>query len=100
MSPELQALRQALEDVGCGAPEPLAIGALRQLLDLGLLRDGAAAPSAKLELTPDGSDVLDALRSPQRWVQVERAAAQQRIALDVDTVKAAVAAAISGGFNA
>jgi hypothetical protein len=44
--------------------------------------------------------VLDALRSPQRWVQVERAAAQQRIALDVDTVKAAVAAAISGGFNA
>ena len=51
-------------------------------------------------LTADGRDVLEALRSSQRWAQVQEAAARQGIAVSLDTLKAAVAAAISGGFNA
>jgi ABC-type hemin transport system substrate-binding protein len=51
-------------------------------------------------LTADGRDVLEALRSSQRWAQVQEAAARQCIAVSLDTLKAAVAAAISGGFNA
>lgn len=71
-----------------------------QLVALGLLSPAAEAPADRPQLTPDGRDVLDALRSPQQWAEVEQAAARQGIELSMETLKAAVAAAISGGFNA
>jgi hypothetical protein len=50
-------------------------------------------------LTADGLDLLDALQNATTWAQVERMAAMQGQTLSLGTVKAAVAAALTGGFN-
>jgi hypothetical protein len=50
-------------------------------------------------LTADGRDLLDALRNAATWAQVQRMAATQGQTLSLETVKAAVAAALTGGFN-
>jgi hypothetical protein len=52
------------------------------------------------KLTSDGRDLLDAMQSPDLWTRVQRAADLQGMPLTLKTVKAAVAAAITGGFNA
>jgi hypothetical protein len=50
-------------------------------------------------LTADGRDLLDALQNAATWAQVEHMAATQGQTLCLETVKAAVAAALTGGFN-
>jgi hypothetical protein len=50
-------------------------------------------------LTADGRDLLDALRNAATWAQVKRMAVTQGQTLSLGTVKAAVAAALTGGFN-
>jgi len=51
-------------------------------------------------LTVDGQDLLDALRSESRWAEIQRHVGQSGSPLDLKTVKAYVAQAITGGFNA
>ena len=120
MTHPFEDVRDALENAqrGCDAAQDGPI--LQQLTALGLVSpapdadtktpiDTQGEPKAAAQtragarqhvLTADGRDVLEALRSPQRWAQVQEAAARQGIAVSLDTLKAAVAAAISGGFNA
>ena len=122
MTHPFEEVRDALENAqhGCDAAKDGPI--LQQLTALGLVSpapdvdidtnadtdtQGEAKAAAQTRagarrhvLTADGRDVLEALRSPQRWAQVQEAAARQGIAVSLDTLKAAVAAAISGGFNA
>ena len=124
MTHPFEDVRDALENAqrGCDAAQDGPI--LQQLTALGLVSpapdveidtdnetdtdtQGEAKAAAQTRagarqhvLTADGRDVLEALRSSQRWAQVQEAAARQGIAVSLDTLKAAVAAAISGGFNA
>jgi len=50
-------------------------------------------------LTADGRDLLDALQNEMMWAQVVRMVATQGTTLSLGTVKSAVAAALTGGFN-
>jgi hypothetical protein len=50
-------------------------------------------------LTADGRDLLDALQNATTWAQVEHMAATQGQTLSLGTVKAAVAAALTGRFS-
>jgi hypothetical protein len=51
-------------------------------------------------LTVDGQDLLDALQSDSLWADVKRHVERSGSPLDLKTVKACVAQAITGGFNA
>lgn len=117
MTDQFQSVRHVLETTQRGNEAAQDGPLLQQLIALGLVSPApevdtrasvegeatsqAGAGAGRHVLTADGQDVLEALGSPARWAQVQEAAARQGMdALSLDSLKAAVAAAISGGFNA
>jgi hypothetical protein len=80
------------------------IGVLVALYDYGFIQATESSASGRRELTSpaltaDGRDLLDALRNATMWARVEDMAATQGVALSLGTAMAAVAAALTGGFN-
>jgi hypothetical protein len=80
------------------------IDQLGALYDNGFVQATESSASGKRELTSptltaDGRDLLDALQNAATWQQVEQMAVAQGTTLSLGTAKAAVAAALTGGFN-
>ncbi|VTU26775.1 hypothetical protein H4CHR_01862 [Variovorax sp. PBS-H4] len=90
-------VRRVLESVASnGSTQREPAECARLLVEHGFI---SGRPPAACTLTPDGSDLLDALRDARAWAAVERLAGEHGPPT-LATVKAAVAARISGGFNA